>query len=518
MSLMGMRRVVKQYGTPIWIALALTLVVGSFVGFGSYLFGENPASQAAAEPPIAVVGDAKITRSALDRTLSQFSANPSPQEIASTRLFLLEQAKQQQAVVAAAKRAGITVTEDDLERAREAAWAQQRVSYISALGLKEGASDDELDRALARINRSVDDFKQQFAEEDLRASVYAQKLQEKFKKEAQAKATEQAVRNSYQDIQVRHILIKFGEGALPEEQARAKAQKILDAVKADPSKMPQLARENSDDPGSKANGGFYDWAPASRYVPAFTAAAQAVKPGQVYPELVRVANPGYSGFHIVKLEGSRPGTSMPKDFEKNKQKYIDQYAEMLAQQMAQEAVAAALPDVKVTINDPTLRAAQLQQEANRSPDPKTREAKLNAALAELGTAKEGDDAIVTSMRASLYEALGKTREAIAAHTESLKYRNSLQTRLALAQLHLKNKNKPAAIKELQAAEELVLGDIPSQAQIASLYKQAGRADLAAAADKKYLDLQKRQAELNKAAAPTNFSLPADKNNGKKPGG
>jgi parvulin-like peptidyl-prolyl isomerase len=97
--------------------------------------------------------------------------------------------------------------------------------------------------------------------------LYQQGLQNQLKKQVQAKATEDAVRKSYNEIQVRHVLIKSGEGGLPEEQAKAKAQKILDTALKDPAQLAKLARENSDDPGSKDKGGFYDWAPAGRYVP-----------------------------------------------------------------------------------------------------------------------------------------------------------------------------------------------------------------------------------------------------------
>jgi hypothetical protein len=45
-----------------------------------------------------------------------------------------------------------------------------------------------------------------------------------------------------------------------------------------------------------------------------------------------------------------------------------------------------------------------------------------------------------------------------------------------------------------------------------LYREAGRADLAAAADKKHRELLRRQAEMEKSNPPTNLTIPA------KPGG
>lgn len=380
---------------------------------------------------------------------------------------------------------------------------------LSTLQLTDKATDSQINAALNKLRPGLtlaalkQDFTRTLPEDQLRDSLYAQKLQASFRRTAQAKATEEAVRKSYSDIQVRHILIKFGEGALPEDQARTKAQKILDAIKADPAQMTKLAKENSDDPGSKETGGFYDWVPASRYVPAFTEAALSVKPGAVYPELVRVANPGYSGFHIVKLEGSKPGAAFPKDFDKEKKKYIDQYVEQTAGQMAQEAAAAALPTIPVTVEDPLLRATQMQLEARSLTDKTAREAKLNQALAELAKVKPDQDFrhVTPYLKASIYEALEKPKEAITAYEEALRYGNSVQTRLALAQIHLKAKDKAKAVTQIEAAEALVRGDINSQFQVATLYREAGRSDLAKAADTRAQEMLKRQAQLNAANTP-----------------
>lgn len=507
MSLMGMRRAVQRYGTPIWILLAGAMIVTSLVGFGSYWWGnghEDRAQNGTSELPIALVGDMKVRRSELDQTLNQFSVGQSPLGRASTSLMVLDQYKRQQAAVAAAKQSGITVADADVDRERDERWKSERESLIQGLGLKPGATDAEIGRALPADAPPVEQLKRRYPQEELRTSAYIRKLQEKFEQSAKAEATERAVRNSYADIRVRHILLKFGAGALPEEQARAKAQKILDAVKADPSKMPALADANSDDPGNvgaggKKQGGFYDWRAANTYVPAFAAAAQSMQPGQVYPELVRVVNPSYSGFHIVKLEGTRPGAGLPKDFDKNKKKYIDQYAQQAAQQKLMEAVTAAQPGVRVEIKDPVLRAAQMQQEANQTPDKAGRDARLKAALDTLTNVRTEDNPAAPFLRADLNESLGNTKAAIAAHKEALAYSDTLETRLALARLYLQDKNKTEAVKELGEAESLVRDEVSSQQQIAGLYKQAGRADLAASAQKKYQEMARREQEQNRAA-------------------
>lgn len=83
---------------------------------------------------------------------------------------------------------------------------------------------------------------------------------------------------------------------------RAKAQGILDRAKAGED-FAALANEFSEDPGNKGpdgapQGGIYKDVPKGRMVAPFEAAALALQPGQVSPELVETD----FGFHIIKLE------------------------------------------------------------------------------------------------------------------------------------------------------------------------------------------------------------------------
>lgn len=504
MTLMEMRRTFRKYGVVIGGLLAFVMIVGVvFTGFGANI-GSGPGPMASTDAPgmaeIATVGEAKVTRAAIDQQLeaavrqqqSFGQPPPPPDQMDRLRLMLIEQMKNEQAMVAAAKKAGITVSDDDVEKARDEMWAQARKNYAQMLGLKENATDSQINAALSQQQPglSVSVLKEQIPDDQLRTQLYAQKLQDKFKQGLRLTASEDKVRQSYSDVKVRHILIKSGEGGLPDEQAKAKAEKLLAEVKANPDKLAALATQHTDDPGSKKNGGLYDWAPAAQYVPAFTQAALDAGVGKVYPELVKTPY----GYHIVKSEGVRPGKTMPKDFDKNKQKYIDEYVERLAMQEAQEAVQEAAPGIKVTVSDPLLRSAQIQDEARGLPDKKAREAKLNEALTLLSQVKKADDpsGVVPLRRASIYEALGKQQEAVAAYKEALEYRNTVETRLALANLYISQKNKAEAAKQLEEALNLPVPDVQTQFQLGFLLKQAGRDDLAKKAQEKAQQMLQRQ--------------------------
>jgi parvulin-like peptidyl-prolyl isomerase len=285
--------------------LALSFVVGSFAVLGSIRSRPRRAgsAEAAAEdtPIVAKVGSRDVRAGELERLLQQemerdrqfMPAGPSLAEMPARRLRVLDRFKQEEALAAAAKKEGITASDADIERARDEAFAQIRSNYARALGLKENASDAEINSALVKAgqNLTINDLKASLPTDALRNQVLYEKLRDKLKPAATAEPAPsvERVRNNYADIKVRHILIRTGPGGLPDEQARAKAQKLLDAIKKDPASFARLANENTQDPGNSPpgkpkQGGLYDWAPASGYVAPFTNAALSVKPGEVYPE------------------------------------------------------------------------------------------------------------------------------------------------------------------------------------------------------------------------------------------
>lgn len=80
-------------------------------------------------------------------------------------------------------------------------------------------------------------------------------------------------------------------------QQKQKAQDILKKVLAG-GDFAQLAKENSEDPGSKDNGGEYDFVPKGSFVPEYETAIfdKGLKDGEVFSELVETQ----FGWHIIK--------------------------------------------------------------------------------------------------------------------------------------------------------------------------------------------------------------------------
>ena len=103
-------------------------------------------------------------------------------------------------------------------------------------------------------------------------------------------------------LAAQHILIAFPDSGLGMTQAkkdtiRRKAEDIRRRVTA--ANFAELAKEFSDDPGSKNNGGSYAmFGPGTQLemVPEFDAAARKAKPGEIAPGLVQTQ----FGFHIIR--------------------------------------------------------------------------------------------------------------------------------------------------------------------------------------------------------------------------
>ncbi len=117
------------------------------------------------------------------------------------------------------------------------------------------------------------------------ASLYAEKLAEKTK---------------VTDEDIDKYLNEHPE--LSPQEKKNKATELLNQAKSG-ADFAKLAKENSDDPGSKDNGGLYEKVTKGKMMPEFEAAALALEPGQVAPDLVETPY----GYHIIKLEKRADG-------------------------------------------------------------------------------------------------------------------------------------------------------------------------------------------------------------------
>ena len=99
-------------------------------------------------------------------------------------------------------------------------------------------------------------------------------------------------------MKTRHILIQVpaGADAKTDAAAKQKAADLLKQIKAG-GNFADLASKNSDDPGSKTQGGELPMIPTAGLDPAYAKAAMALQPGQT-SDLVR----SQFGWHIIQTE------------------------------------------------------------------------------------------------------------------------------------------------------------------------------------------------------------------------
>ena len=107
-----------------------------------------------------------------------------------------------------------------------------------------------------------------------------------------------------QERRARHILIKVEAGANAEAKAKAKAraEALLADARKNPAGFADLAKQNSEDPGSAAQGGDLDWFGRGAMVKVFDDTAFALKKG----EISGVVESEF-GFHILRLDDVRGG-------------------------------------------------------------------------------------------------------------------------------------------------------------------------------------------------------------------
>ncbi|XYJ08584.1 SurA N-terminal domain-containing protein [Telluria sp. B2] len=136
--------------------------------------------------------------------------------------------------------------------------------------------------------------------------------------EKQVSVTDAEVEQFYKTNQARfvtpeqrtasHILITKAQGAKPAEEAaaKAKAEAVLAEVRKNPADFAAIAKAQSQDPGSAAQGGDLGVVEKGAFVKPVEDAIYALKDGEVSSIV-----PSEFGFHIIKLTSIKPSQQKP---------------------------------------------------------------------------------------------------------------------------------------------------------------------------------------------------------------
>jgi len=141
-----------------------------------------------------------------------------------------------------------------------------------------------------------------------------------------------------EQLRASHILLKTD--GKNEADVRKKAEALLAQVKGG-ADFAALAKKESEDEGSKANGGDLGYFGRGRMVPEFETAAFAMQPGQT-SDLVK----SQFGFHIIRLVDKKTGQTRPLE------EVRAQIQEQLAQQQADQQVNDRARQLESRIKNP----------------------------------------------------------------------------------------------------------------------------------------------------------------------
>jgi peptidyl-prolyl cis-trans isomerase C len=130
-----------------------------------------------------------------------------------------------------------------------------------------------------------------------------------------------AAANGGKEYRARHILVE------KEDEAKA----IIASLKKG-GKFDEIAKKQSKDPGSGANGGDLDWANASNYVPEFSTALVKLNKGQTTEAPIK----SQFGWHVIRLEDVRDA-QLPK---------LEEVKPQIAQQLQQQKLAKFQEDLR----------------------------------------------------------------------------------------------------------------------------------------------------------------------------
>lgn len=203
-----------------------------------------------------------------------------------------------------------------------------------------------------------------------------------FDKEINSSVSDQAAKTYYDDqvkglkpkeeVEARHILVDT------EEKAKELKKKIDEGAD-----FAALAKENSNDPGTKDEGGKLGYFSTGQMVPAFEQAAFALKKGEVSAPVK-----SQFGWHLIKLEDRRQ--KPPPTFDEVK----DRILASMIHQRAQAVAAKLREDAKIEYIDEAIKKEveeqSSQQDAQRRQIEEMIKKQLEAQEKDAGDKPEGD--------------------------------------------------------------------------------------------------------------------------------
>ncbi len=291
----------KQYSLPLALAAAIAVLplTGSAQPTNSGGAAKTSVAELFPDKVIAKGKGVEVKRSQLDEALTSIKAsqgqNIPPGQMRGLEHQVLEQLITLQLLLNQAT---------DADKAAGKALADKRIANVR----ERAGSEENLSRQLKSVGLTVERLKEKLTDEAIAESVLL--------REAKVNITDEDVKKFYEEnparfeqaesVRASHVLIGTKDPAtgkdLSDEQKKEKhkiAETVLEKARKGDD-FAKLAKEYSDDPGSKDKGGEYTF-PRGQMVPEFESAAFALQTNQV-SDIVTTP----FGYHIIKLSEKLP--------------------------------------------------------------------------------------------------------------------------------------------------------------------------------------------------------------------
>ena len=214
------------------------------------------------------------------------------------------------ALKAQIERSGRPVTEEMLGQLKDEVIAREVFMQEARKRGLDASNDYKNQLELARQTILIRELFADFQKKNPVTDAEVQAEYDKFVKE-----------NGGKEYRARHILVET------EDQAKA----LIAGIRKG-GKFEDLAKKNSKDPGSGANGGDLDWASAGSYVAEFSGAMVKLGKGEMTDAPVK----SQFGWHIIRVDDVREA-QLPK---------LDEVKPQISQQLQQQKMSKFQEDLR----------------------------------------------------------------------------------------------------------------------------------------------------------------------------
>jgi peptidyl-prolyl cis-trans isomerase D len=234
-------------------------------------------------------------------------------------------------------------------------------------------------------------------------------------------------------VRVRHILIKTLDKPPAElPKLEAKVNDLLKQIKSG-ADFAELAKKNSEDPGSAVKGGDLDWVTRGQMVKPFEDAAFSLKP----KEISNVVKTQY-GFHILQVTEKEPGRVKPFEEVKN------ELAVESKKQMVYDKMQSGIEQARAALAKNPSQAEQIAKQLGLFYQKVERVTAENA-IPEVGKSPELTNALASLKAGQVSPVL-----------------QVAPTKLAVIEVTGVEPSKPAEFAEVQSSVEQMLTNMKAQ--------------------------------------------------------